>query len=137
MNEKMKAFYEAVSADDALELELQGVIEGVDLEGVEEAEARQAMADAVAAFANAHELDLTAADILAADAAGPEGELSAAELANVAGGGNCGCFIIGAAKGCGCFIYGQSSSTRTSIGGCPVVGGAVIDDAAKGYGKIS
>lgn len=107
MNEKVTKFYEAVSADDALQEELASVTEGVDVEGVSEEEARQAMAEAVAAFAAEHDLDLTVEDVLAADAdATAEGELSDAELAAVAGGGDCGCVIIGAVNGCGCFIVG-------------------------------
>lgn len=108
MNEKVTEFYEIVSASGELHEELATIVDGLDIEGMSEDDAREAMADAVAAFAAAHELDLTAADILAADAAGPKGELSDVELANVAGGG-CGCFIIGAAKGCGCFLAGGSN----------------------------
>lgn len=128
MNEKMTAFYEAVSTDGALQAELVAVIEGVDLEGVEEVEARQAMADAVAAFAAAHDIELTAEDILAAEIQ-VEGELSEEELANVAG-GYCFCALIGAAKGCGCFLYGGSKSWVDDDGykhqpRCAVVGGDI------------
>ncbi len=112
MNEKVTKFYEVVSGDDALQAELVAVTEGVDLEGVSEEEARQAMAEAVAAFAAEHDLDLTVEDVLTADAdATAEGELSEAELEAVAGGNQgdgCGCFIIGAVKGCGCFVVGAA-----------------------------
>ena len=110
MNEKVTKFYEVVSGDDALQAELVAVTEGVDLEGVSEEEARTALAEAVAAFAAAHDLDLSAEDILAADAeAAAEGELSEAELEAVAGGAKCGCFIIGMLKGKGCVAFGASS----------------------------
>ena len=104
MTEKVSRFYEAVSADDALQAELTAVTEGVDIEGASEEEARTAIAEAVASFAAAHDLDLSAEDLLAADDA-PEGELSDEELEAVAGGG-CLCVIIGAVKGCGCVIGG-------------------------------
>ena len=110
MKEKVTKFYEAVSADGELQEELTSVIEGVNLEGVTEEEARTAMAEAVAAFAATHDLDLTAEDILAADIeAQGEGELSEEELDSVSGGG-CGCFIIGTSKGCACFMAGGSDS---------------------------
>ena len=128
MNEKIQKFYEVVSTDDALQAELTTVTEGVAIDGVPERQARRAMAEAVAAFAAAHDLDLTAADILAADAEQPEGEISEAELEAVTGGVKCGCFIVGAATGCGCFISGsrknminQGDDTHTKH--CPIVGG--------------
>ena len=116
MNEKVTKFYEVVSADDALQTELASVTEGVDLEGVPEEEARQAMAEAVAAFAAEHDLDLTVADILAADAeATAEGELSEAELEVVAGGLDaCVCIVIGAVKGCGCVVFGGAKESAIS-----------------------
>ena len=118
MNEKVTKFYEAISADDALQEELVAVTEGIDLEGVSEEEARAAIAEAIAAFAAEHDLDLTAADILAADAeAAAEGELTEAELAAVAGGAKCACFIIGALKGCGCVLGGASGKDSSQDGG--------------------
>ncbi len=96
--------------------------EGVNVEGVSEEEARTAIAEAVAAFAAAHDLDLSAEDILAADAeATVEGELSEAELEAVAGGAKCGCVIIGMLKGCGCFLAGGSKFGDDSL--CVTVGG--------------
>ena len=131
MNEKVTKFYEAVSADDALQAELVAVTEGVDLEGLSEEEARTAMAEAVAAFAAAHDLDLTVEDVLAADAEAAEGELSEAELEAVAGGASgvgCGCFIIGAVKGCGCFVVGAADSSDKPDGSiCVAVG---VDEAS-------
>ncbi len=127
MNENMKAFYEAVSEDKNLQAELTAVTEGVNLEDVSEEEARAAMAEAVAAFAAAHELDLTAEDILAADEA-PEGELSESELDVVAGGitkTGCACVVIGAVKGCGCFIGGGGKDMGLDmqfLPGCIVAG---------------
>ena len=91
------------------------------LEGLSEKEAREAMAEAVASFAAAHELDLAAEDILAADEKAPEGELSEAELAGVSGGGRCACVIIGAVKGCGCVVVGGAK--RESVKWtCGVIG---------------
>ncbi len=127
MNEKVTKFYEVVSADDELQAELMAVTEGVNLEDVSEEEARAAMAEAVAAFAAAHDLDLTVADILAADEA-PEGELSEAELDVVAGGRTktgCACVVIGAVKGCGCFIGGGGKDMGLDmqfLPGCIVAG---------------
>ncbi len=112
MNEKMTKFYEAVSADEALKEELLEVTSGVAINA--EDTSRAAMADAVAAFAAAHDLDLTAADVLAADSEAMEGELTDEELMAVSGGG-CGCIVIGIAKGCGCFVYGQSQ--KKDMGG--------------------
>ncbi len=126
MTEKVSRFYEAVSADDALQAELTAVTEGVDIEGASEEEARAAIAEAVASFAAAHDLDLTVEDLLAADVA-PEGELSEEELEAVAGGSSCFCVIIGAVKGCGCVLGGggKGSGLRTSTGsqGCFLGGG--------------
>ena len=120
MNEKVTKFYEVVSADDALQAELVAVTEGVDLEGVSEEEARQAVAEAVAALAAAHDLDLTVEDLLAADAeAAAEGELTEAELAAVAGGAKCGCFVIGMLKGKGCVFIGGTSDQHAM---CDVYG---------------
>ena len=120
MNEKVTKFYEVVSADDALQAELVAVTEDVNLEGVSEEEARQAIAEAVAAFAAEHDLDLTVEDVLAADAeAAAEGELSEAELAAVAGGVKCGCVIIGMLKGKGCVLFGATSDDHAM---CDVYG---------------
>ncbi len=113
MNEKVQKFYEVVSADDALQAELVTVTENVDVEGVSEEEARAAMAEAVVAFAAAHDLDLTTEDILAADVEASEGELSEAELEAVAGGGGCGCFVIGVVKGCVCVMYGEHQNVES------------------------
>ena len=55
MNAKVTKFYEAVSADDALQEEFAQVTDSVDVTGVSEAEAREAVAMAVAAFAVAHD----------------------------------------------------------------------------------
>ena len=129
MNEKVTKFYEVVSADDALQAELVAVTEGVDLEGVSEEEARQAMAEAVVAFAAEHDFDLTVKDILAADADAAEGELSEDELSAVAGGGGasfCFCIVIGAVKGCGCFMMG--AEMNTSGGVLCAFGGAGLGD---------
>lgn len=120
MRENVSRVYEAVSADDALQAELAAVTEGVDIEGLSETEAREAMAEAVASFAAAHDLDLAAEDLLATDAA-PEGELSDEELMAVAGGGRCACVIIGAVKGCGCVVVGGAK--RESVKWtCGVIG---------------
>ncbi len=121
MNEKVTRFYEVVSADDALQAELVAVTEGVNLDSLSEEEAREAMAEAVAAFAAAHELDLNAEDILAADAKAPEGELSEAELEGVSGGGRCACVIIGAVKGCGCVVVG-GAKRESGKWTCGVIG---------------
>lgn len=97
MNERMTRFYEVVSADDGLRAELDEATSAVAVEGRSEDEARRAVADAVVAFAAAHDLELTIADVLEAtreSEAGDEanegtdvdGELSEAELASVAGG---------------------------------------------------
>ena len=102
----MTRFYEAVSADEGLQAELVAVAEGVQVEGVPEAEARQAMAEALATFAAAHDFDLSAEDVLAADAEASEAELSESELAAVAGGKGCACFIVGAATGSFCLFAG-------------------------------
>ncbi len=129
MNEKVQKFYEVISADDALQAELVTVTEGVDVEGISEEEARTAMAEAVAAFAAAHDLDLTAEDILAAEAeTAAEGELSEAELEAVAGGA-CGCIFIGAVKGCFCFGYGQHKDLST-----PQTEGKAGDGTCTGLG---
>ena len=120
MNEKVSRFYEVVSADDALQAELVAVTEGVSLEGLSEKEARAAIAEAVASFAAAHDLDLTVEDLLAADVA-PEGELSEAELAGVSGGGRCACVIIGAVKGCGCVVVG-GAKRESGKWTCGVIG---------------
>lgn len=127
MNEKVTKFYETISSDGALQAELDEVVGGVSLVDVPEGEARQAVADAVAAFAAERGLDLAAADLLATDAeAQVEGELADAELAGVAGGA-CGCFIIGAVKGCGCFVAGAvcgeiDKESRQKFTICPIVG---------------
>ena len=128
MNEKLKAFYEAVSADGKLQEELVAVTDGVSFDDVTEEEARQAMADAVAAFAAEHDLDLTAADILAADVE-REGELSDAELEAVGGGKDCLCVIIGAVKGCGCFFAGGAAKKgdRGTVA-CPIGLGLTLSD---------
>ena len=86
MNEKVKAFYEAVSADGTLQEELVAVTNGIDLGNFSEEEARQAMAEATAEFAAAHDLDLAAADVIEAYEVLPDGELSEEELADVSGG---------------------------------------------------
>ena len=106
MNENMTRFYEAVSADEGLQAELAAVAEGVQIEGVPEAEAKQAVAEALAAFAAAHDFDLSAEDVLAADAELSQGELSESELAAVAGGGDCICMVGGASKGSFCLLIG-------------------------------
>ncbi len=111
MNENVLKFYEVVSADGALQEELVAVTEGVDLDGLSEEEALQAMAEAVAEFAAAHDLDLAVADILEAQEAVTSGELSEEELAAV-GGGMTYCIIGGGGKGCGCPIAGGGK------GGC-------------------
>ncbi len=116
MNKKVTKFYEVLSADEALQKELNEVVSETALD--DEDTARSAMVEAIASFAAAHDLDLTADDILAADAEAAEGELSDEELAAVAGGGipydaSCGCFIIGASKGCGCFIGGKGKKFGT------------------------
>ncbi len=127
MNEKIQRFYEAVSADEGLQAELGAAVEGVELEGVSEEEARAAIAEVVAAFSAEHDLDLTVEDILAADAEAVEGQLSEGELEAVAGGSSgCACVIIGMFRGCGCFI-GGAAKTQGVTGGeytaCPIMVG--------------
>lgn len=118
MNERVKAFYEAVSADGTLQEELVTVTDDVNLEGVSEDEARMAMAEAVAAFAARHDIDLTVEDVLAADdEARAEGELSEEELETVSGGVDCGCAALGILKGCFCFIYGEHKFENTASSG--------------------
>lgn len=121
MNEKMTKFYEAVSADEALKEELDKAVSGAALDAEEPT--RSTVADAIAAFAAARDLNLTAADVLAADAEAAEGELSDEELAAVAGGVSCGCFIVGAAKGCGCFFGGKGGN---NMGYVPSLGNKCI-----------
>ncbi len=124
MNENVTRFYETVSADEELQKGLQAVVDGVELDGVSEDDARAAMAEAVAAFAAEHDLELTKEDILATELEAPEGELADAELEAVAGGGGCGCFIVGAAKGCGCFMVGGANSrVDQSKTICPLIYG--------------
>ncbi len=107
MDEKITKFYEAVSADEELQAELAEVTEAVSLEEVSEEEAREDMANAIAAFAAAHDLDLSAQDLLVADADIVEGRLSEEELQSITGGGKkCLCVIVGAVTGCGCVIFG-------------------------------
>ncbi len=123
MNENVTRFYETVSADEELQKGLQAVVDGVELDGVSEDDARAAMAEAVAAFAAEHDLELTKEDILATELEVPEGELADAELEAVAGGG-CACFIVGAAKGCGCFMVGGANSgVDKSKTVCPLIYG--------------
>ena len=112
MNENVTRFYETVSADEELQKGLQAVVDSVELDGVSEDDARAAMAEAIAAFAVEHDLELTKEDILATELEAPEGELADAELEAVAGGGGCGCFIMGVVKGCFCLITGGANGTE-------------------------
>ncbi len=111
MDEKVKAFYETISADEALREALMAKLDAIDL-GDDEAKVRAEMAESVAEFAKEHGYDVTVEDVLVE---GPEGELSEQELAEVAG-GVCACVVIGAAKGCGCFFAGGASMSDDSLG---------------------
>ena len=124
MNARVTVFYELVSGDLALQEELNEVIGAVELSR-DEAVSRRNMANALAAFAQEHGLDLVADDLLMADnAARSEHELSEDELMAVAGGAiDCICPVIGAANGCGCFFYGQGKDQeKYGSPGCMLAG---------------
>ncbi len=124
MNEKVKVFYEGLSADEAQQAELKGIMEGLEL-GDDEDEGRAAVIAAALQFAKDHGYDLAEED-LAAPA--PEAAPDVKEVAGVAFGPDkkgegCGCLFIGAVRSCGCFVigtatndYGQESALCNVIG---------------------
>lgn len=122
MKESLKQFVEKAQQDEELKTKLLALSEQFK-DASQNEETKQKVIAAVIPLAKENGFDLTADDF-----AMNEGEISDRELADVAGGGFCGCPVVGGGGGtdandgntygCACVGYGQGGDGRADDFNC-------------------